>query len=281
VSRISLWDGRTLALEDRGMASGRPVLFLHAAPGSRLLDPDPWTTAGSRVRLLTYDRPGYGASTPLSPDKVPTILGHAEDAAAVIEYLGIGPVPVVGWSAGGLVALALAEARPELVRRVVMVATPAHQDEVGHLPDEHLDMIEALRPDLPSAAARVAEALSPIARDAQAMLSLIGSGPADDAVHKDPVFGPRLHTMASEAVRQGAGGLAADIVASTIAPWDFDPAAVSVPVELWYGEQDELVPPEHGAWWAGVLSDCNLHVVPDAGHLLPIARWKPILASAA
>ena len=142
-------------------------------------------------------------------------------------------------------------------------------------------MIETLKPDLPSAAARVADALSPIARDTQAMLSLVGSGPADEVVHRDPVFGPRLQTMASEAVRQGVEGLAADIVASTIAPWDFDPSAVSAPVELWYGEQDELVPPEHGAWWAGVLSNCNLHVVHDAGHLLPVARWKSVLASTA
>lgn len=281
VSRIRTWDGRSLAIEDRGMASGRPVLFLHAAPGSRVLDPDPWATAGSRVRLLGFDRAGYGNSTPLAPGSVPTIAGHAEDAAAVVEYLGVAPVSVVGWSAGGLVALALAEARPELVRRVAVVATPAHDEDVSRLSDEHRHLVDAMRPDLPSATFKVADALAPIANDTSAMLSLLGSGAADDKVLADPVFGPRLHTMASEAVRQGVDGLAADIVASTMAPWGFEPADVAMPVQLWYGADDELVPPAHGDWWAKVLPDARLRVVPKAGHLLPLAAWKQILTSTA
>jgi pimeloyl-ACP methyl ester carboxylesterase len=85
--------------------------------------------------------------------------------------------------------------------------------------------------------------------------------------------------MAAEALRQGVTGVAADIVASTIAPWGFDPKAVEVPVALWYGQEDALVPPDHGAWWAGVLPTSTLTVVPGAGHLLPLLAWKQILAS--
>ena len=277
--RINLPDGRVLALEDRGLAYGSPVLFLHAAPGSRLLDPDPWSTAGARVWLLSYDRPGYGASSPMPAGAVPTIAGFADDAAAALDRLRTGPVGVVGWSAGGLVALALAARRPDLVRAVALVATPAHEDEVSRLDDEYKAMVDALRPDLPSAVGVLERALAPIAGSAKSVLDMVGVGPADDALRQDDVHGPALRAMAQEAIRQGVTGIASDIVATTIAPWGFEPKDVNAPVALWYGEDDELVPPEHGGWWAEVLPKADLRVVPGAGHFLPLVAWKQILAS--
>lgn len=278
---VRLVGGRTVAVDDRGRGRGRTVLLLHPAPGSRRLDPDPWATSVAGVRLLTFDRPGYGASPPLAPGMVPTIAGFADDAADVIERLAAGPVAAVGWSAGGLVALALAARHPGLVGRVVMVATPAHEDDVARLSDDHKAMVDALRPDLPGAPAMVAAALAPIAHSPRAMLDLLGSGPADDRVRRDLVNGPRLEVMAAEAVRQGVSGVAADIVASTIAPWGFQPAGLQSSVSLWYGEEDELVTPEHGAFWAGVLPESELRVVPGAGHFLPLVAWKEILRAAA
>jgi pimeloyl-ACP methyl ester carboxylesterase len=277
--RIKLADGRTLALEDRGLAYGSPVLFLHAAPGSRLLDPDPWSTAGSRVWLLTYDRPGYGASSPMPEGAVPTIAGFADDAAAALDKLRTGPVGVVGWSAGGLVALALAARRPDLVRAVAMVGTPAPEEEVASMDDDHREMVEALRLDVAAAAGRVAQALAPMATSAKSVLDMVGAGDADDALRNDPVHGPALRNMANEAIRQGVAGIAYDIVATTVAPWGFEPRDVNAPVALWYGEDDELVSPVHGAWWAEVLAAADLRVVPGAGHFLPLVAWKQILAS--
>ncbi|MGH9226808.1 MAG: alpha/beta fold hydrolase [Acidimicrobiales bacterium] len=277
--RITLPDGRTLALEDRGLAYGSPVLFLHAAPGSRLLDPDPWSTAGSRVWLLSYDRPGYGASSPLPEGAVPTLMGFADDAAAALDKLRTGPVGVVGWSAGGLVALALAARRPDLVRAVAMVGTPAHEDEVSRLDDEYQAMVDALRPDLASAAGVLQQALAPLGTSTKAVLDMVGAGPADDALRTDQVHGPALRNMAVEAIRQGVTGIASDIVATTVAPWGFEPRDVTAPVALWYGEDDELVSPVHGAWWADVLPSADLRIVPGAGHFLPLVAWKQILAS--
>lgn len=276
---LRLDGGRLLAVDHRGPPGARTVLFLHAAPGSRVLDPDPWATATAGVRLVLYDRPGYGASTPLPAGTVPTIAGAADDAATVIGEVKARHVAVVGWSAGGLVALALAARHPELVESVTIVCTPAHEDDVARLPEEHLDLIDALRPDLPSATGVVAQALSAIAHSPGAMLDLLGAGSVDDAVRRSPAHGPRLLSMAQEAVKQGVAGVAADIVASSVAPWGFEPADVEVPVRLWYGAEDELVTPEHGAYWSGVLPDAELTVVPGAGHLLPLTHWDKILAA--
>lgn len=278
---LRLAGGRLLAVDHRGPPGARVVLFLHAAPGSRVLDPDPWATATAGVRLVLFDRPGYGASTPLPAEVVATIAGGAEDAAAVLDEVRARQVAVVGWSAGGLVGLALAAHRPDLVESVTMVCTPAHEDDVARLSEDHLDLIEALKPDLPSAAGVVAQALAPIAHSPGAMLDLLGAGPADDAVRRSQAHGARLLSMAQEAVKQGVTGVAADIVASSIAPWGFEPADVTAPVHLWYGAEDELVGPDHGAYWAGALPQAELTVVPGAGHLLPLTHWGKILAATA
>ncbi|MGH9279333.1 MAG: alpha/beta fold hydrolase, partial [Acidimicrobiales bacterium] len=154
----------------------------------------------------------------------------------------------------------------------------AHDDEVAPLDDEHVDMVAALRPDPGAATATVAEALAPIARLPSAVLDMVGSGAADAQVRADPARGSRLFAMASEALRQGSAGMASDIVASSIAPWGFDPAEVNRPVDLWYGSDDVLVTPDHGSYWAKTLPDAHLHDVAGAGHLLPLTAWADVLA---
>ena len=58
-------DGRTLAVEDRGDPAGRPVLFHSGMPNSRhLYGPHVADAAEKGLRLIGYDRPGYGGSTP-------------------------------------------------------------------------------------------------------------------------------------------------------------------------------------------------------------------------
>ena len=76
-----------------------------------------------RCHVVTYDRRGTGrsASRPTGHHDV-----HAEDAAEIIRRLGVGPVTVVGWSMGGIVALCLAHRHPELVRRLVLQEAPLY-----------------------------------------------------------------------------------------------------------------------------------------------------------
>ena len=81
-----------------------------------------------------------------------------------------------------------------------------------------------------------------------------------------------------EGARQGAIGMAADVVAGSrgaAIPLD----EVHVPVNLWYGDAD-WIGPEHGRWYAERLEDAELTVVPGAGHLLPLTNWRAILDAA-
>ena len=75
--------------------------------------------------MLAPDLPGHGDTT-ITPVDIPTTVGALGDW---LETLG-GPVPILGYSQGGRIALLLALDRPELVERLVLVsASPGIRDE--------------------------------------------------------------------------------------------------------------------------------------------------------
>src|SRR5215218_10576019 len=121
------------------------VVLCHSAPGAGGFDPDPVVTQARNVRLLSIDRPGYGRSDPVGAGQWATVASAADDLAAVLDSLHVERVGVVGWSAGGRVALALAAQRPDLVDRLVVVATPAPDDEVPWIAPGERSELERLR----------------------------------------------------------------------------------------------------------------------------------------
>lgn len=284
--RLAVEDGRVLAVQVTGADDGRSVLFLHSAPGSRHHDPDPAATLAAGVRLITFDRAGYGASSPLGTDARPTVAGHAADAAAVLDHLRTGPVDVVGWSAGGRIGAALAAARPDLVRSLAIVATPAPQAEVPWVPEEHVAMAEALARDPATALAGLLQAFDgmagAVAADADAARSQVCSGPADQALlGARPEIADAIARMVQAGLAPGEAGVATDVCADQVLPWGFDPGAVTVPTTCWYGTEDVAVPPAHGAWYAERIPAATLTEVPDVGHLVVVPAWPQILAATA
>ena len=113
--------GARLHLLDFG-GSGRPVILLHGVLGQAWMwhDVAPGLTAAGRV--LALDLRGYGDSQ--WADGGYSTDGHADDVEAVLEALGAEEADLVGFSWGGLVALAIAARRPELVRRLAMIDIP-------------------------------------------------------------------------------------------------------------------------------------------------------------
>src|SRR5687767_6463035 len=93
---LELSGGRRLAYAEWGDPAGRPVLFVHRSPGSRLFDPGAEATA--RVRLITVDRPGYGGTDPVTD---PSFSVAAEDLSSLVQSLNMTDVDLVGWSGGG------------------------------------------------------------------------------------------------------------------------------------------------------------------------------------
>jgi len=276
-------DGRTVAVAESGDPDGPVVVVAHAAPGSRLLDPDPAATRAAGVRLISVDRPGYGRSTAIAAGTAPTIPSHADDLAAALEALDVAEAAAVGWSAGGRIALALAARHPGLVRAVAVVATPAPHEDVPWIPDEHVAMIGQLAGDPGGATAALSDVFADMAAmPPAAAVAMVAAGAADEAaLAADPSRRARLDAMLAEATAQGPVGMAADIVSYTMVPWDFDPASVRVPTTAVYGAADEIVTPAHGEWYTEQVPGSTLRVVAGAGHLVALTAWADVLAAVA
>lgn len=269
----------------RGRSRGaeeRVVVLCHSAPGAGVFDPDPMETRARNVRLLSVDRPGYGGSHPVPSGAWATVASAADDLAVVLEGLHGERVGVVGWSAGGRVALALAARRPDLVDRVVVVGTPAPDADVPWVEREQRDELERLRGLPPEEAhAELGKRLGSVVPEdphAPEALRLLGVGSADDAALRADGVRHRLGEMLRAAFVQGTRGLAADIAGYCLQPWGFEPEAVQAKTLLLYGSRDPLADPCHGRWWQSRLPDARLEVAPGAGHLLVVPMWARVLS---
>lgn len=120
-------DGRMLGYNLFGPANGRPILYFHGSPSSRLepLLPSIYGVdvisllQKHNLQLITIDRPGMGFST-LHPEG--NFISFANDAAWLLKQNGIDQCPVLCWSGGGPYALAIAHQYPGLIQSVFIIA---------------------------------------------------------------------------------------------------------------------------------------------------------------
>ena len=114
------FDGRVLSVEDAGPPGGFPVL-VHGGGGSRHLEPAAVREARAHgLRLISYDRPSYGGSTP-QPGR--QIADCAPDVQAILSELRISRIAVWGFSGGGPYALATSALLPDAVAAVCVLAS--------------------------------------------------------------------------------------------------------------------------------------------------------------
>lgn len=272
---LRLADSRRLAWAEWGRSEGPAAMLLHTSPGSRLLDPDPDATEAAGVRLITVDRPGFGGSDAV-PD--PTMAGFGGDLAALAAALELRRVALVGWSGGGLYAVAAAaRALADRVASLSLLVSPAPDDEVPWVMDAFRVWQPGVREDPAAALPAIAKGLKSLGGQSDALLQS-WTGPAEAPVVERTDVAAALAAWIREAVRQDGMGMACDVVAG----WRGEPLLVEevqVPAHLWYGEAD-AIGTEHGEWYAARLRRATLTVLPDAGHLLPIANWRRILEAA-
>jgi len=239
-----------LTLDDVGDPHGTPVVYLHGGGDSRLSrHPDDTIAASLGIRLLAVDRCG-----PAVPGR--TLRDWAEDVAAALEPERFA---VVGWSAGGPHALALAAVAPERVTRAALVGSMPPHRSTAALPR---DVRRVMR------VARVAPRL------AAAGLERWGRQPTPPT--GDPASDEAYARGRVESFRHGGLWLAHEL-AYLGRPWGFEPGDVRAPVTLWWGDADRVCPPSIGAEYERLLPNATLRLV-EGTHQLLFARWRDILA---
>ena len=121
----------TFLLREQGSGDGVPVLLLHGVPETSSVWRDVAPRLAEGRRVLAPDLPGLGGSSYTGPYDVPSLV--AQLAALVASEVG-GPVDVVGHDWGGSLALGLAGARPDLVRRLCVVNAPYREVPLHRAP---------------------------------------------------------------------------------------------------------------------------------------------------
>jgi pimeloyl-ACP methyl ester carboxylesterase len=269
-------DGRTLAVQENGDLHGIPVMVHTGAPNSRhLYGPNSADAAGRGLRLISYDRPGYGGSTPC-PGR--THADCAGDVRAICAALGIDRIATWGISGGGPHALACAALLPDLVVAAASLVSPAPYgadglDWFAGMGQVNVDDFTLLQTDRAAARAKlekdrelfVAVSAGDLAAGLQSLLT-----PTDAAVLTGELAEYLAFTM-RDGLAPGAEGWWEDGVAE-IGPWGFDLAQISVPVLVVHGKQDMAVPFSHGEWLAAHVPGAEPWLLADDGHLTLMTR---------
>jgi len=276
-------DGRTLQVFEAGATGGPAIVYHHGTPSGGDFHPV-WVQSATELgaRLIGYDRPGYGGSAP-HPNR--TVSDAAADVAAIADALGVERFVTWGISGGGPHALACAALLGDRVAAAASLAGVAPVDAEGL---DWLGGMGELNQVEFGKAREGAEVLEPWLRDeASGMLGagvdgFVESvrtivGPPDVAVLGEEVGGFLLGSM-QRALADRVDGWRDDDLAF-LRDWGFDPADIAVPVQVWQGEQDVMVPPPHGRWLAEHVPGARAHLLDGEGHLtLVTTRLADVLA---
>ena len=278
---VRLKDGRLLGYAESGDLAGKPLIFFHGMPGSRLMAKLGAEAAHKLgVRLIAPDRPGYGLSD-FKPGR--TFLDWPADVSELSGALGIDRFSVAGVSGGGPYAAVCALKMPERLEAAGIISGVGPFDA----PDATAGMSRQNRL-LFGAARRVPWLVNaPMWLMAQgtrrlgdrAIRFMMRAMPEPDrAVLARPEVMAAFMEDAKEAFRNGGRGAAWEAVMYA-RPWGFRLEEISMPVHLWQGEVDVNVPPTMGRYQAEAIPNCRASFYPNEGHLLLVDRMEEILGS--
>jgi pimeloyl-ACP methyl ester carboxylesterase len=264
---VGLADGRSLEVHELGDPDGFPIVFHHGTPGSGTIYAR-WDTPS--VRLIAYDRAGYGGSTRKAGRVVADVVA---DITALADALGLERFATWGLSGGGPHSLACAALCDE---RLVAAATLAG---VGPWNAEGLDWLAGMGEgnlrefDLVLAGE---DALRPaIERDRNGLLAATAAQLRDEmAPHLSPTDSDALtadlaeyfHSSMTHALADSADGWIDDNLAF-VKPWGFELSTIARPVLVVQGGDDLMVPRQHGEWLAASVPGCEARIEEAHGHL--------------
>jgi pimeloyl-ACP methyl ester carboxylesterase len=268
---LRLTDGRFLDVEVSGPDAGTPLVVHHGTPGERSQYP-PFAEAAAAqgLRYVSYSRPGYGGSL-RQPGRA--VADCAPDTAAILAHLGVDRCYTVGASGGGPHALACAAL---LADQVLACATVAG---VGPFGAQDLNFLKGMgrenHEEFGAALAGPSELQAYLEREAESLADVTGEqvaaalgdlvSPVDVAALTGD-FAAYVAGSFRQALANGIWGWFDDDLAFT-RPWGFDMASIEVPVAVWQGGQDRMVPFAHGQWLAAHLPTARARLLHEEGHL--------------
>lgn len=272
--RITLHDGRRLGFLVCGAATGRTVFYCHGFPGSRLeVRLAERTALEKRIRIVGVDRPGYGLSDPRPGRR---LMDWADDLRELADRLNCNRFSVLGVSGGGPYAAACAY---KLAGRIVsaglvcgLAPRAASCGLFGMSPVNQFGLrLSSTAPWLLKPAFLPLTALlRHLPQLVLAILCYRAVPPDRSALNRGEIRRMLLRTF-REAMRSGCSGAVEDLHIYG-RPWGFSPREIIVPVYIWHGEKDRIVPPAMGRWMAANIPGSHAAFCPHEGHFSLIAN---------
>nr|WP_243706153.1 alpha/beta hydrolase [Micromonospora sp. KC721] len=276
-----------MAYEVTGAPDGFPVFLMHGTPGSRR-GPKPRSIVLYRmgVRLIAYDRPGYGDSERREGRDV---ADAARDVEAIADQLDLARFAVAGRSGGGPHALACAAdgaLRDRVARVAVLVSfAPADAARLDWFAGMNGDNVRGFggRDDHDTATmiAQIRRRAARVVEDPRFLLEelMVQMSAADRRAVNDAALRRLIADTYEEALRAGPYGWIDDVLALRRS-WKFDLAAIDTartPVRLWHGAEDTFAPVGHARWLAGQIPGAEIEVQPGAAHFDAVEELPRVL----
>jgi pimeloyl-ACP methyl ester carboxylesterase len=282
--QIKLKDGRILGYAEYGDPQGKPVLHCHGIPSSRFEGSRPVAIEIAQrlgARIIIPDRPGCGLST-FKPNR--TFLDWPDDMIELADALGIDRFTVLGLSAGGPYVAACAYKIPQRLNAVGIVSGLSPLDIPGAYEGMGKSDIQ-----LYDFARKMPWILGPLfwymsremRKNPDATIDqFVADVPAPDkAVMAQPDVKELLIKMVNGCFQQGGRGAAWEY-RLFVRPWGFRLEDISIPVNLWHGEMDNMCPVSMGRYVAKAIPDCRAKFFPQEGHLsMMINNFEEVLAA--
>lgn len=278
---VNLPDGRRLEGWASG-ESGQPAVLLHVGTPSAGTPFAPLVDAARArgIGFVTYSRPGYAGSTRLEGRSV---ADCARDVAALLDARSLERATMVGWSGGGPHALACAALLPGRVSAAATLAGVAPWDAEGlawleGMAEENLEEFAAAV-EGEDALLRFLEPIVAGRVDVPADSLAAGLGGLLTDVDRAAFTGELAEFLAETnraAISAGPWGWLDDDLAFA-RDWGFELAEIGVPVTIWHGRQDAMVPTAHGEWLAQHIPGARRRILDDEGHLSLVLRFDAIL----
>lgn len=251
----------------RTPGDGEPALYVHGLGGASTNWTDFAGLLAGRLAGEALDLPGFGLSGP-PPAGDYSLTGHARTVIAYLEHRGAGPVHLFGNSLGGAVAVAVAAARPDLVRTLTLISPAMPWLRVRRGPAAGMPLL--LLPGIGAVVQRRMDALTPEER-ARGLITLCFADPSlvpqnrvDEAI--EDVRRRRDLPWRNEALLQSFRGLVASYVARGPRSLWRQAAAVQAPTLVVWGDRDQLVPVAAAPRTAAAIPGARLLVLPNVGH---------------
>ena len=280
---VAVRDGRRLSFAEYGSPRGPAIVWMHGTPGARRQIPLEARAYAEEhgLRIIGVDRPGIGSSTPHLYGR---LVDWTADLELLLDALAVETCRLIGLSGGGPYVLAAGARLPERVHGVGVLGgvaptrgSDAAEGGLIQLAVRFAPLLQLTRVPLGVAITGGIRLVRPLAGTALDLYAAVQ--PAGD---KNLLSRPEFKAMFLDDLLNGSRFQTSapinDLLLFT-RDWGFRAADVAVPVRWWHGDEDHIVPHQHGQHLVSLLPDATLTTIDGESHLGGLGIAEEVLST--